>query len=286
MTAKQLSTDVVAIICEREWTTLEFTSVSNGALRPASHFKISPDMGTATKTHSIPFHDHDGHASAMVFWAPTNQPLPPLYSFAIYVTSPGNSSESIRAVELLQALNMSRYAPEATGYRLDIYFRPGASVEECERHYDAERTARGTYADQLKEIRDGRDRRGADNARQITQRLPGLVPSYLRPPSFCHHDMLFVIDGPAGRRCGADVRMVEFRPASVPEEFDPDPEELEEAPDIVAPTRVRAFPVFPDPEAYDGAGTVQGKMYEAFLIKEQELSGPYERALELGWTSW
>lgn len=186
----------------------------------------------------------------------------------------------------MQALNMSRYAPETTGYRLDVYFRPGASVEECERHYDAERASRGTYADQLRDIRDGRDRRGADNARQITQRLPGLVPSYLRPPSFCHHDMLFVIDSPGGWRSGADVRMVEFRPAEVPSEFEPDPEELEEAADIVAPTRVRAFPVFPDPEAYDGAGTVQGKMYEAFLIKEQELSGPYERALELGWTSW
>lgn len=263
MTAKQLSTDVVAIICEREWTTLEFTSVSNGALRPASHSKISPDMSTAIKIHSIPFHDHDGNASAMVFWAPTDQPLSPLSSFAIYVTSPGNaSSESIGAVELLQALNMSRYAPETTGYRLDIYFRPGASVEQCERHYDAERAARGTYADQLKEIRDGRDRRGADNTRQITQRLPGLVPSYLRPPLFCHHDMLFIIDSPDDWRSGADVYMVEFCPAEVPREIEPDPEELEEAPEIVAPTRVRAFPVCPDPETYDGAGTVQGKMYE------------------------
>lgn len=269
-------------------TALGFTSVFDGAVyHPACHFKISPDMSTAIKIHSILFQDHGGNASAMVFWASTDQPLPPLYSFSIYVTSPGNpSSESIGAVELLQALNMSRYAPETTGYRLDIYFRPGASVEQCERHYNAEKTARGTYADQLKEIKDGRDRRGADNTRQITQRLPGLVPSYLRPPSFCHHDMLFVIDGPAGWRRGANVRMVEFRPASVPEEFNPNPEELEEAPDIVAPTRVRAFPVCPDPEAYDGAGTLQGKMYEAFLIKEQELSGPYERALELGWTSW
>lgn len=244
-------------------------------------------MSTAIKIHSLPFYDHDGNASVMVSWAPTDQPLPPLYSFEIYVTSPENTPpESLWAVELLQALSMSRYAPETTGYRLDIYFRPGASVEECERHYDAERAARGTYANQLKEIRDSRDRRGADNAHEVTRRPPGLVPSYLRPPSICHHDMLFILDSPAGWRRGADVRMVEFRPAEVPREFEPDPEELEEAPDIVAPTRVRAFPVFPDPEAYDGAGTVQGKMYEAFLIKEQELSGPYERALELGWTSW
>lgn len=67
---------------------------------------------------------------------------------------------------------------------------------------------------------------------------------------------------------------------------EPDPEELEEASEIVAPTRVRAFPVCPDPEAYDGAKTVQGRMYEVFPIEEGQLSGPYELALEVGWTSW
>lgn len=244
-------------------------------------------MGTAIKVHSLPFHDHDGNESVMVFWAPIDQPLPPLYSFAIYITSPETTSlGSLGASELLQALNMSRYAPETTDYRLDIYCRPRASVEECEWHYHAEKAVRGTYTDQIHQVRDGRDKRRGDNTQQKTRRLPGLVPSYLRPPSFCHHDMFFMINSPAGWRAGADLLMVEFRPAEVPGEFEPDPEELEEAPDIVAPTRVRTFPVSPDPEAYDGAGTVQGKMYEAFLIKEQELSGPYERALELGWTSW
>lgn len=244
-------------------------------------------MSTAIKVHSLPFHDHDGNTSAMVFWAPIEQPLPPLYSFAIYVTSPEiTSPESLGAAELMQALGTSRYAPETNGYRLDIYFQPGASSGECERHYNAEKAARGTYADQLNKIRDEGRGRGADDTRQEAQQLPGLVPSYLRPPSFCHHDMLFVVDSPAGWRRGAGVRMIEFRPARVPEEFEPDPEELEEAPDIVAPTRVSVFPVCPDPEAYDGAGTVQGRMYQAFLIEEQQLGGPYERALELGWTSW
>lgn len=42
----------------------------------------------------------------------------------------------------------------------------------------------------------------------------------------------------------------------------------------------------PDPEAYDGAKTVQGRMYEVFPIEEGQLSGPYELALEVGWTSW
>lgn len=243
-------------------------------------------MRTAIKIHSLPFHDHDGNASAMVFWAPADQPLPPLYSFAIYVTTLENTSpESFNAVELLQALNTSRYAPETTGYRLDIYFRPGSSVDECKQHYNAEKAARGTYADHLKKVRNGGGQSRADNHTEGTQRLPGLVPSYLRPPSFCHHDVLFIIDSPDWRS-GADLRMVEFRPAEVPSEFDPDPEELEEAPDMVAPTRTRAFPVCPDPEAYDGGGTVQGRMYDMFLIKEEQLSDPYEQALELGWTSW
>ncbi|KAL2287775.1 hypothetical protein FJTKL_04609 [Diaporthe vaccinii] len=79
--------------------------------------------------------------------------------------------------------------------------------------------------------------------------------------------MLFIIDSPAGWRDGANVRMVEFRPAEMPGEFEPDPEELEEAPEIVAPTRVRAFPACLGPKSYDGAGTVQGRMHEVFLIK-------------------
>lgn len=162
---------------------------------------------------------------------------------------------------------------------IPIYFRPGASVDECERHYNSETAARGTYADQLDQVGDEGGKHRAVDTHQGTQRLPGLVPSYLRPPPFCHHDMFFIVNSPAGWRAGAGLRMVEFRPAEVPVEFEPDPEELEEAPDIVAPTRVRSFPVCPDPEAYDGAGTVQGKMYEAFLIKEQGLGGPYERAL-------
>lgn len=212
--------------------------------------------------------------------------MPLLYSFAIYATSPENTSTgSLGVIELLQALNTSRYAPETTSYRLGIWFPPRASVEECERYYNAEKSARGTYTDQLREIRDGQRRREEDNPRRGSERLFGARPLVLRPPSFCHDDMLFIIDRPAGWRDGANVRMVEFRPAEVPGEFEPDPEELEEAPEIVAPTRVRAFPVCLDPEAYDGAGTVQGRMYEVFLIKEEQLSGPYERALELGWTA-
>lgn len=118
-------------------------------------------MSTAITVHSLSFHDHDGNTSVMVFWASTDQPLPPLYSFAIYATSPENTSpESLGVVKLLQALNTSRYAPETTSYRLDIYFQPGASIKECERHYNAEKAARGTYINQLKEIRDGRDKPG------------------------------------------------------------------------------------------------------------------------------
>ncbi|KAG8160903.1 hypothetical protein KVR01_009167 [Diaporthe batatas] len=255
-------------------------------------------MSTAVKIHTQPFRDHAGGAAAMVFWAPVDQPLPPLYSFAVYVTSPqppptattegGDASvsspeSSFAAADLLQALNESRYAPETMGYRLDVYFQPGASVEHCQRHYEGERAARGTYADQLRQVGDG-----TSQQQQQQRRLPGLVPSYLRAPSFCHHDVLFMVDSDdcnAWRR-GADLLMVEFRPAAVPAEFDPDPEELEEDPDMLAPTRTQRFPVCPDPEAYDGAGTVQGRMYGLFVVKEERLGGPYERALELGWKSW
>lgn len=243
-------------------------------------------MSTDVKIQTKPFRDHAGSAAVMVFWGPVNQPLPPLYSFAVYVTSPnaegGDASQpspesSFAAADLLQALNESRYAPETMGYRLDVYLQPGASVADCKRHYEGEKAARGTYADQVRLVK---------QPQQQQQKLPGLVPSYLRTPSFCHHDVLFIVDSDdcnAWRR-GADLLMVEFRPATVPAEFDP--EELEEDPEMLAPTRTQRFPVCPEPEAYDGAGTVQGRMYALFLVKEEQLGGPYERALELGWTSW
>lgn len=251
-------------------------------------------MNTAVKIYTLPFRDHAGSAAVMVFWGPVNQPLPPLYSFAVYTTSPQPSSTattqgedaslpspdtSFAAADLLQALNESRYAPETTRYRLDVYFHPGASVDDCKRHYEGEKAARGTFADQVRQVK---------QQQQQQQKLPGLVPSYLRTPSFCHHDVLFIVDNDDCNvwRGGGYLLMVEFRPATVPAEFDPDPEELEEDPGMLAPTRTQRFPVCPEPEAYDGAGTVQGRMYGLFLVKEEQLGRPYERALELGWTSW
>lgn len=253
-------------------------------------------MSRCIKIHEIPFRDHANNVSLMVFWAPSDQPLPPLYSFAIYVTCPDIASPDLfDAADLLRALCESSYAPETNAYRLDVYFAPWATVEHCKKHYDAERAARGLYTEQTEALRNPIGWRGSAtseaSAPGARQRLPGLVPSYLRPPAVCHHDVLFICDEPEWPE-GDDLCFVQFRPASTPDEFElaggdgAQQQQLDETPEVVADTATQRLPVCPDPEEYDGSGTVQGKMYDMLLLKDEQLSEPYEEAMARGWRSW
>ncbi|KAG6354761.1 hypothetical protein INS49_003842 [Diaporthe citri] len=217
-------------------------------------------MSRCIKIHEIPFRDHANNVSLMVFWAPSDQPLPPLYSFAIYVTCPDTSSPDLfDAADLLRALCESSYAPETTAYRLDVYFAPWATVEHCKKHYDAERASRGLYTEQTEALRNPIGWRGSTSseiaASTTRQRLPGLVPSSA---------------------------------ASTPEEIELEGggEPLDETLEIVAQTATQRLPVCPDPEEYDGSGTVQGRMYDMLLLKDEQLNEPYEEALARGWRSW
>jgi hypothetical protein len=254
----------------------------------------SPKMGPrCIKIHEVPFRDHANNVSLTVFWAPSDQPLPPLFSFAIYVTCPDIASPDLfDAADLLKTLCESSYAPETKAYRLDVYFAPWATVEHCKKHYNAERAARGLYTEQTEALRHPIGCRGAGSAGSeppgggMRQRLPGLVPSYLRPPTVCHHDVLFVCDEPEWRE-GDDLILVQFRPASTLEEIELDSsQEPRETLEIVAETATLRLPVCPDPDEYDGSGTVQGIMYDMLLLKDEQLSRPYEEALARGWRSW
>ncbi|KAL1850755.1 hypothetical protein Daus18300_012763 [Diaporthe australafricana] len=244
-------------------------------------------MSRCIKIHELPFRDHANNVSLMVFWAPSDQPLPPLYSFSIYVTCPDIASPDLfDAADLLRALCESSYAPETSAYRLDVYFAPWATAEHCKGHYDAEKAARGLYTEQTEALRSPIGSRSSSDAAAATQRLPGLVPSYLRAPATCHHDVLFICDEPDWPD-GDDLIFVQFRPVSSPEELELDGgQPMDETLEIVAPTMTQRLPVCPDPETYDGSGTVQGKMYDMLLLKEEQLGEPYKEALERGWRSW
>lgn len=265
---------------------------------PSDGTRPPEKMSRCIKIHEIPFRDHANNVSLMVFWAPSDQPLPPLYSFAIYVTCPDIASPDLfDAADLLRALCESSYAPETNAYRLDVYFAPWATVEHCKKHYDAERAARGLYTEQTEALRNPIGWRGSaasdtSAAPGARQRLPGLVPSYLRPPAVCHHDVLFICDEPEWPE-GDDLCFVQFRPASTLDEFGlggggggAQQQQLDETPEFVADTATQLLPVCPDPEEYDGSGTVQGKMYDMLLLKDEQLSEPYEEAMARGWRSW
>ncbi|KAK2608145.1 hypothetical protein N8I77_006773 [Diaporthe amygdali] len=244
-------------------------------------------MSRCIKIHELPFRDHDNNVSLMVFWAPSDQPLPPLYSFSIYVTCPDIASPDLfNASQLLRALCESSYAPETNAYRLDIYFAPWATVEHCMKHYDAEKAVRGLYTEQTEALRSPIGSRSSDESAGGRQKLPGLVSSYLRTPATYHHDVLFICDEPDWPD-GDDFYFVQFRPATNTEEFELDGgQKLDETLEIVESTRMQRLPVCPDPETYDGSGTVQGKMYDMLLLKDEQLSEPYKEAMERGWRSW
>ena len=56
------------------------------------------------KTHVIPFTDDSGHEALMTFDGWVSCPLPPLFSFAIYLTHPEVTLEIVKPVEVLEAI--------------------------------------------------------------------------------------------------------------------------------------------------------------------------------------
>jgi hypothetical protein len=56
------------------------------------------------ETHVLLFTDHTGEEALMVFEGRETCPLPPLYSFAMYLTHKDVNAENVQPVELLDAI--------------------------------------------------------------------------------------------------------------------------------------------------------------------------------------
>lgn len=143
--------------------------------------------------HTVAFTDHTGNEAFMVFKNgidAESSKLPPLFPLVVYFTHP-NAIPSPIATDLgglLRAIREARINSDFH-FRLDVYFLPGASEDDCMTHYLAERASRADYETLIREF-NGRvfqlkSQRGSRSAElgdsspaQTTTRLPGMARSH------------------------------------------------------------------------------------------------------------
>jgi hypothetical protein len=115
---------------------------------------LGPRGPYVSRTHVIPFEDHAGQPALTV--SESTSPLPFLYSFSFYLTHPDASPDTSHATELYKTLTRGPlYDSNDVEYRLDLYFLPNASQDDCIAHYRAEKDARGTYQAQVDMVASG-----------------------------------------------------------------------------------------------------------------------------------
>ncbi|KAL2871339.1 uncharacterized protein BJX67DRAFT_377118 [Aspergillus lucknowensis] len=93
----------------------------------------------------IPFADHTGKTAYMVFESWKSIPLPPLFSFSVYFTHVNATPENTDMEALHRDLS-----PRELDLRFDMYFLPGATIDDCIAHYNGEKAARGSYKEQIR----------------------------------------------------------------------------------------------------------------------------------------
>ncbi|KAL3440146.1 hypothetical protein BJX65DRAFT_315091 [Aspergillus insuetus] len=127
------------------------------------------DSTSTSGVHAVPFMDHQGRASFMVFEARNPPKLPPLISCSFYFTHPDTEPVNLDLEGLFRAI---RNQIDDFHVRLDIYFLPGANETDCIAHYRAERA---TCADSPVQVQESRERRHAESIPPLPRPLPGMI---------------------------------------------------------------------------------------------------------------
>jgi hypothetical protein len=143
--------------------------------------------------HTVAFTDHTGNEAFMVFRNGINaesSKLPPLFPLVVYFTHPSAlpSPDATDLGGLLRAIREARIDSDFH-FRLDVYFLPGASQDDCKTHYLAERASRADYETLIREfnarIFQLKSQGGSRSAvlddsshAQTTTHLPGMAHSH------------------------------------------------------------------------------------------------------------
>lgn len=184
--------------------------------------------------HVKRFQDHAGEPSLTVF--ESSSALPFLYSSSIYFVDPNASPDDCHATELYQAITQSPlYGSNDVEFRLDLYFIPNASHDDCVEYCRAEKVARSNFWTQVDAV--GRDERPSEK----NNRMPGLVPSYARDKArYRYHGLIYLCDEADWRDGDQIMKCVEFDSLSREdyEKFSKDPGDPRE-PDTLPDTQMK-----------------------------------------------
>ncbi|KAH6629706.1 hypothetical protein C7974DRAFT_359651 [Boeremia exigua] len=230
------------------------------------------------KTHVIPFTDRAGRQALIVFYGRESCPLPPLFGFAMYFTHPDATPDTVKPVELMEAIKRKTPLENGCSIRLELYF-DAVTDDDCIAHYLREKAARGDYRRQIQNLETSDDTEGQQGG---VGRLPGLVPSYIDVPDVeYHHGVLFNYPGADWRTDKLPARRIFFDPISE-EEYARTGES-----DVLPPVYVSSMPVQASDTAEDGVSFVGMAMFELSNARtKNETTGPWQDAIERGWTSW
>jgi hypothetical protein len=133
------------------------------------------ESGSTSGVHTLPFTDHQGRASFMVFEARDPPKLPPLISCSFYFThpdtEPGNADLDLEG--LFRAV---RNQQDDFHVRLGIYFLPGATETDCIAHYRAKRATRADSRHQMQNSPQRQKCRGETiPPLPLPRSLPGMI---------------------------------------------------------------------------------------------------------------
>ncbi|GJC77410.1 hypothetical protein ColLi_00248 [Colletotrichum liriopes] len=170
-------------------------------------------------------------------------------------------------------------------FRLELYFLPGASRDDCIAHYHVEKAARGDYMPQAEAASalpsddedDDLDAGEAGNKPSREVALPGLVPSYRDRETDAYHSVLYIVHGPECPVTGQKARRILFD-AVTQAEWDAVMTafgELEEEVKRIYEAKEQSL---------EETGTRM--LEDAHFKTEDETNEPWQRAANRNWTSW
>jgi hypothetical protein len=243
--------------------------------------------------HLILFTDHSGRPARVVFHGLEIQPLlPQLFMLAIYFTHADATPDNVDMKGLLDAVRFNKNYPP--NFRLELFFLPGATEDDCIAHYRGEKAARGTYDAQIDAL---------DNPATTTTfttmdspptagtipeggSLPGMVPSYAGGEYVCFDELLFIC--PEKNWSDGDQAMWRIRFDHVgPERYKMIFEgllELEETPPSKSANWIPINDKSPSYCEYDP--TVSETIFDAVHAQDETTGVPFDQASESGWVCW
>lgn len=251
----------------------QYEEMCERAVRKAAGLRETPSPSPeprswgsrAIETHVLPFHDHGGNTAFMVFESEKNILLPPLFNLNIYFThSDGPLAQTDNIEDDLRAMHTQIRADgfDDDHYRLDIYFLPNASSEDCIAHYEVEKATR---EDSMGLRLEAEIRLDTDFPPPTIPRLPGMVKVYHPLKCAYYSGVLFVHPDRSWRNGAHRMRYIRYGTGiELGQGFD------EEWYDIIRGTNIGL-----------------GELFWEFARQERdETLAIYQSVTEKGWTTW